>query len=68
MNNFCDQHFGFEKEIENLKKENDSQWQELKEVRSKVDSIIMRLNVILGGLVVGILLLAFNIAKDSFKL
>lgn len=52
---FCDErHTKIDKEIDIL-------FQKIKDTTSRVDTILMRLNIILGGIVVACILLAINI-------
>ena len=58
----CHAHSGIVSNIDNLKRENDEQWKSLKKTEDKVDGIMVRLNIILGGIVVSVIALLFDIA------
>lgn len=64
-NDVCHEHSGCVTDIENLKSSDSKQWKEISDMRNKVDAIMTRLNVILGGIVVAIIMLLLNI---SFKI
>ncbi len=59
----CHEHSGCITSIDNLKKSDSKQWGEIATMRNKIDGIMTRLNVILGSLVVGVILV---IVKDLF--
>jgi len=61
MDNLCTEHSGLCEAIENLKSSDTKQWQEIKEGRDRMDSIMTKLNAILGGIVVAIVMLLVNI-------
>ena len=61
MDDSCPKHSGFCEAIENLKKSDTKQWEEIKEGRNRMDNIMIKLNAILGGIVVAILMLLANI-------
>ena len=61
MNETCTEHSGCMEAIRNLKHSDSKQWEELEEVRSRMDSIMTRLNVILGGIVVALIMLLLNV-------
>jgi len=58
----CHDHSGCIKDISNLKCDNHKQWEEISRVKMKVDNMVSKLNVILGGIVVSLVLLALNLA------
>ncbi len=51
-NDVCHEHSGCITDIKNLKSSDSKQWEEISDMRDKVDSIMTRLNVILGSIVV----------------
>lgn len=55
-NDLCHEHSGCTTDIENLKKSDSKQWGEMGTMRTKIDGIMTRLNVILGSLIVGVIL------------
>lgn len=57
----CVRHSGFEEAIDNLKSSDSMQWREFDEVRSRIDNIMTRLNFILGGIIVSIIMLLINV-------
>ena len=61
----CHSHSGCINDIDNLKSDSVKQWEELGTIRGKVDSIMARLNVILGCVVVAVIMLLINL---SFKI
>jgi len=61
MTEFCHEHSGCLKDISNLKSENKVQWESINRMGDKVDNLMTRLNVILSGIVVAIVLLLVNI-------
>ena len=61
MDNLCTEHSGLTKAIENLELSDTKQWEEIKEGRNRMDSIMTKLNAILGGIVVAIVMLLINI-------
>lgn len=61
----CKLHSGLDTAIDNLTKDNINQWEVIGEMRTKVDNIMSRLNVILGGMVVAVVLLLINIMLKS---
>ncbi len=60
MADLCHEHSGCVKDIENLKWSDGKQWEELTSIRNRTDKILMRLNVILGGIAVAVIMLALN--------
>ena len=58
-------HEGIEEAITNLKEADVEQKGDIKGMKDKVDNIMTRLNVILGGLVVSAILHAANLAFKS---
>ena len=61
MDSPCPEHSGFCEAIENLKISDSKQWEEIKEGRNRMDNIMTKLNAILGGIVVAIIMLLVNI-------
>lgn len=61
----CDSHLMIENCLSNLDKTNDKQWEELKTQGTRITSILTRINVILGGLVVAIIMLLVKILFPS---
>jgi hypothetical protein len=61
----CGEHTGCMARIDNLEKTSCRQWKVLGEQDHRIDKIIMRLNVILGGIAVAIFMLLINL---GFKL
>ena len=57
----CKEHSGCLADIAHLKLENAVQWKEMKDLKTHVDSILSRMNVILGGIIVAVVLLLINI-------
>lgn len=57
----CTDHSGCIKDIDNLKSDNSKQWKELDNMRSRIDGIFTRLNILLGGVVVACVMLVINI-------
>ena len=57
----CEEHTGCLARIDGLEKSDTSQWVDIKALDSRVNKILTRLNVILGGLVVGIIMLLANV-------
>jgi len=60
--NICKAHSGCISDIDHLKSENLAQWKELSKVQEKQDQLLMRMNVLLGGIAVACVLLVINIA------
>lgn len=65
MNDVCHEHSGCITDIKNLKSSDSKQWKEISDMGDRVDSIMARLNVILGGIVVAIVMLLLNL---TFKI
>ena len=61
----CHEHSGCMADIAMLKNETDKQWRSISTTNKKVDTIMARLNVILGSIVVAAILLAINIALSK---
>ena len=61
----CPEHSGCLADIAHLKSENTSQWEAVRKVSDKVDNIMTRLNIILGGIVVACILLVINIVVKT---
>ncbi len=62
----CSEHSGCMARIDNLEKSQKEQWETMAKQRERVDSIFMRLNITLGGVVVACVLLAINLAIKAF--
>jgi hypothetical protein len=60
--NHCFDHSGCLADIENLKKSDRDQWDSMTLMREKVDGITVRLNVILGTLVVSLILAIIGVS------
>lgn len=63
--NLCGEHTGCIARITNLEKSDCRQWTEIHEQDSRIDKIMTRLNVILGGVAVAVVMLLLNL---GFKL
>ena len=61
MNDFCSEHSGCLNAIDNLKINNIKQWEHISKMDDRIDKIMTRLNVILGGIAVAVLMLAINL-------
>jgi hypothetical protein len=61
MDNSCSEHSGICKAILTLESNTSKQWEELDKGRERMDNIMTRLNFILGGIVVAIVMLLVNI-------
>jgi len=57
----CPDHTGCIERIGGLERTNEAQWGELRDHRARMDSILTRINVILGGVVVAVIMLLVNI-------
>lgn len=60
-NNICKEHSGCIARIENLEKESAEQWKGLEMTSKRIDSMLTKINVILGGVVVACIMLAINL-------
>ncbi len=60
-NEVCHEHSGCITSIDNLKKSDSKQWAEIGIMRTKIDGIMTRVNVILGLLIVGVILVLINV-------
>lgn len=61
MDNFCSEHSGCLEAIGNLKLNDAKQWEAIEKGELRMDSIMTKLNAILGGIVVAIVMLLINI-------
>lgn len=61
----CHEHSGCLSDIANLKKSDSSQWEELRIMRDKVGNIMTRLNIVLGGIIVAIIIAMINLAMNN---
>lgn len=62
MNNeTCHEHSGCIQRLTNLEKDNIKQWEEIVKVDDKTNSIMTRLNVVLGSIVVACVMLLLNL-------
>ena len=61
MEGTCKDHSGCIADIEHLENENKDQWEKINAISKRVDDIMTRLNVILGGVSVACVLLVINI-------
>lgn len=57
----CDDHSGCLADIKNLKNSDKTQWEAIGKNRDRIDQIITRLNITLGGVVVACLMLIIDI-------
>lgn len=60
-NNHCSDHSGCLADITHLKCENRKQWDKMGRMGDKIDSIMSKLNVVLGSIVVACIVLALNL-------
>ena len=58
--NICQEHSGCLSDIEHLKDDSKVQWDFMRALDYRIDGIMNRLNIILGGIVVACILLAIN--------
>lgn len=56
----CHAHSGIVTSIKNLEHSDSKQWRELESMREKIDGIMLRLNIILGGIVVAVISLLLD--------
>lgn len=61
MEGICPQHSGLDARLINVEKDTDSQWTDLTKLNERIDKIMTRINVILGGITVAVLMLIINI-------
>jgi hypothetical protein len=61
MADTCNEHTGCLARIDGLEKSDGKQWESLEKQGTRIDSIMTRLNVILGGIIVAVLMLLINI-------
>jgi len=61
MSNVCLDHSGLKNRINNLEEANVSQWTEIGKTDDKVNNIMLRLNVVLGGVAVTCVMLCVNL-------
>lgn len=64
----CGEHTGCLKDINNLEKSDSRQWKEINENRNRLDMVMSRLNTILGGVVVSLIVLVLNLIVGVFKI
>ena len=57
----CPDHSGCLKDIAALQRENELQWEAINLTSARVNAIMTRLNIILGGIVVASIMLAINL-------
>jgi len=57
----CEDHTGCLKDIAHLQESDRDQWVSIKENRMRADTILARINVVLGGITVACVLLVVNI-------
>jgi hypothetical protein len=67
MEDVCQHHSGCLADINNLKDENKSQWGAIDKMSDKVNSIMTRINIILGSVVVACIMLALNLLMEYLK-
>ena len=60
-NNICRDHSGCLTRLDHLELENSHQWRDIISMKEKYDSILTRINVTLGSIVVACILLIINI-------
>ena len=60
-NEVCKEHSGFIARIEGLEKASTDQWGELGTMDKRINTILTRLNILLGGVTVACIMLAVNI-------
>ena len=58
---FCDKHSGFESDIAHLGHDNKKQWEHIKAMGDRINNIVIRLNVILGSIMVAVLMILLDI-------
>lgn len=63
----CSEHSGCVERISGLEKENITQWTGIKNNRDRIDAILARVNIILGGMVTACILLVINIILNYKK-
>lgn len=61
MDETCHEHSGCISDINNLKSENSDIWREINSMRDKTDGIMVKLNVLLGGLAISLIMLVFDL-------
>ena len=57
----CNEHSGCLERILHLENENKTQWTNIQTNRDRIDQILTRVNIILGGMVTGCILLVLNL-------
>jgi len=67
MTELCNEHSGCLARLGNLENNNQKQWEKIDVVNSKVDRMFTRLNIILGGMVVAVVLLLINIIVEAMS-
>jgi len=60
-NGFCLEHSGCVKSIKHLEKANVEQWDHMEKQGDRINTIFMRINIILGGITVSCILLLVNL-------
>lgn len=61
MSTTCHEHSRCLSDIANLKYDSKAQWVEINSLRAKLDSIMLRLNVAIGGIGIACILLALDL-------
>lgn len=61
MPELCQEHSGFKSDIETNKRNISELWEKYDKMSDKIDGIMTRLNVILGGIVVACIMFVLNI-------
>lgn len=61
----CSEHTGLVERMNALEKENDAQWKKLRIHDNRIDGMITRINIALGGIAASCILLAINIWLNS---
>ena len=57
----CTEHSGLIARIENLEKTNVEQWKAMSQSTHRIDAIVTRLNIVLGGIIVAVVMLLINL-------
>ena len=57
----CEDHSGCIRDIEHLQLSDRDQWESIGKNRDRIDSILSRMNLVLGGVVVSCIMLVINL-------
>ena len=60
-NNLCIEHTGCMARIKNIEKENKDQWAKMSKLDDRIDTILTRVNIILGSIAASCILLVLNL-------